>query len=182
MGLSWLVTWAECSRSRPMLICGSSYLRRRRILPAVALDRAERAAPCNCRRVAHRSPCRPAALWRFASARPGSGRLRAIPATSALRVSSPSVEPSSSSRVTAADFNRSNSKGECEHSPPSNRPPEGLPMQEWRVGGGDPLSRTVGVAVRGSVGDASRRRGGFLRAHGASTPPAPRAGPCQARA
>jgi len=48
--------------------------------------------------------------------------------------------------------------------------------------GADPLTRTVGVAVRGSVGDASRRHGGFLRAHGALTPPAPRAGPCQARA
>ena len=98
----------------------------------------------------------------FASTRPGSGSLgcpRAIPATSALRVSSPSVQPelapssqttsapsSSSSRVTAADFNRSNSKGECD---PSNRPREALPMQEWRVGSADPLTRTVGVAVRG---------------------------------
>jgi hypothetical protein len=62
---------------------------------------------------------------------------RAMPATSELRVSSPSVEPelapslkttsaapSSSSRVTAADFNSSNSKGECEQSPASNRPRE----------------------------------------------------------
>jgi hypothetical protein len=61
-----------------------------------------------------------------------------------------------------------------------------------------PLIRMVGVAVRGSVGDPSRsapclteanppgRRprvvcGGFLRVYGASIPPAPRAGLCQAR-
>jgi hypothetical protein len=48
--------------------------------------------------------------------------------------------------------------------------------------GADPLTRTVGVAVRGSVGDASRRHGGFPRALGASTPPALPVGPCQARA
>ena len=65
-------------------------------------------------------------------------RLRAIPATSALRVSSPSVDPehapsskttsaapSSSSRLSAADVNRSNSKRECEHSPPTTCPREG---------------------------------------------------------
>ena len=44
-----------------------------------------------------------------------------------------------------------------------------------------PLTRMVGVAVRGSVGDASRICRGFLRVHGASIPPAPRAGPCLAR-
>ena len=65
-------------------------------------------------------------------------RLRAIPsdicATSIIAISRTGARTivednigasSSSSRVTAADFNRSNSKGECEHSPPSNRPREG---------------------------------------------------------
>jgi hypothetical protein len=62
--------------------------------------------------------------WRFASAWPiwlACPRLRAIPATSALRVSSPSVDPEHApssktasapgpaSRVTAADFNQSDS-------------------------------------------------------------------------
>ena len=45
--------------------------RYRRIRSAAASDRAERAAPCNCQRAARRSPCHRAALWRFASARPG---------------------------------------------------------------------------------------------------------------
>ena len=76
-------------------------------------------------------------------------RLRAMPATSALRVSSPSVDPGArtivedniggfiqqQSGLSPADVNRSNSKGECEHSPPSNGPWEGLSMQEWRGGG-----------------------------------------------
>src|SRR5262249_53742443 len=44
-----------------------------------------------------------------------------------------------------------------------------------------PLTRMGGGAVRGSVGDASRICGGFLRVHGASIPPPPRAGLCHAR-
>src|SRR5262249_38876678 len=121
-----------------MLICGLSWLRRRGIRPAAAADRAERAPRCNCRRVAHRS------------------RLRAIPATSALRLSLPLVEPGARTIVEdniggpiqqqsgpAADFNRSNSKGECDTALLVTVHGEGPPMQEWRFGGADPLTRTV---------------------------------------
>src|SRR6516162_3737022 len=60
------------------------------------------------------------------------------------------------------------------------RPP-GVALAEAFALFARPLTRMVGVAVRGSVGDASRICGGFLRVHGASIPPPPSAGLCHAR-
>jgi len=104
---------------------------------------------------ARRSPCRRAALWRFASAWPRSGSLAlsggAIPATSALRVLSPSVEPelAPSSKTTSALHPAAVGsllqiliarirKENANTAVRATDPCEELPMQAWRVGNAYP--------------------------------------------